>query len=88
MLRITCPHCGVRDEIEFRYRGGAGVVRPAADAGAAAFANYVYQRENLRGTHLEWWLHAGGCRQVLKVARDTASHRIINVSLPSGEGQQ
>jgi heterotetrameric sarcosine oxidase delta subunit len=85
MLRINCPHCGVRDEIEFRYRGDASVVRPAADTGEAAFADYVYQRENLRGTHLEWWLHAGGCRQVLKVARDTATHRIVSVLAASEE---
>jgi heterotetrameric sarcosine oxidase delta subunit len=82
MLRIKCPHCGLRDESEFRYRGDASVARPGADSGEAAFAGYVYQRVNPRGTHLEWWLHFGGCRQVLKVERDTVSHRIIAVSLP------
>ena len=28
MLRIRCPWCGVRDEIEYRYRGDATRVRP------------------------------------------------------------
>ena len=37
MLRIHCPHCGTRDEVEFRYRGDAGVRRPAAAADTAAF---------------------------------------------------
>ncbi|MBV8909619.1 MAG: sarcosine oxidase subunit delta, partial [Gammaproteobacteria bacterium] len=32
MLRITCPCCGERDEIEFRYRGDASRSRPAAGA--------------------------------------------------------
>ena len=82
MLRIKCPWCGVRDESEFRYRGDASKVRPAADAGAAAFAAYVYERNNPRGWHLEWWLHAGGCRSLIKVLRHTHSHEIRWVGLP------
>ena len=41
MLRIRCPWCGERDEIEFRYRGDARRVRPAADAGLEAFTAYA-----------------------------------------------
>jgi heterotetrameric sarcosine oxidase delta subunit len=76
MLRIPCPWCGERDEVEFRYRGDAGVARPAGDAELQAFVAYVYARENPLGWHLEWWLHAGGCRQLLKVLRHTLSHEI------------
>ena len=32
MIRIDCPWCGPRDEIEFTYRGDATRARPAADA--------------------------------------------------------
>ncbi len=76
MLRIDCPHCGIRDEVEFRYRGDAGVRRPAADADVSAFAAYVYERANPRGWHLEWWYHAAGCRQYLQVWRHTVTHDI------------
>ena len=76
MLRIDCPWCGERDEIEFRYRGDASVRRPAAQAGHVAFQAYVFQRRNPRGWHLEWWLHAGGCRQLLKLQRHTLTHEI------------
>lgn len=76
MLRIACPWCGERDETEFRYRGDASHARPAADAGLAAFTAYVYERENRYGWHLEWWLHVGGCRKLLKVRRHTVSHEI------------
>ncbi|HEY4880876.1 MAG TPA: sarcosine oxidase subunit delta [Steroidobacteraceae bacterium] len=76
MLRIRCPWCGERDEIEFRYRGDASRPRPAADAGLAAFCDYVYQRDNPQGWHLEWWLHVGGCRTLLKIERHTLSHEI------------
>ena len=76
MLRIPCPWCGVRDEVEFRYRGDATRSRPGAEGGAAEFTAYVYARENPLGWHLEWWLHVGGCRRLLKVERHTLSHEI------------
>ncbi len=83
MLRIPCPWCGERDEIEFRYRGDAGRVRPAPGAGLAAFTAYVYERANPLGWHLEWWLHVGGCRRLLKVLRHTATHEIGWVGAPA-----
>ncbi|MCO4055049.1 MAG: sarcosine oxidase subunit delta [Bosea sp.] len=80
-MRIACPHCGLRDESEFRYRGDASVSRPDGDAGADAFTAYVYERTNPQGWHGEWWLHVGGCRQVLKVLRHTATHDIAAVGM-------
>jgi heterotetrameric sarcosine oxidase delta subunit len=83
MLRIPCPNCGARDEVEFRYRGAAGRARPPAEAGVAAFSAYVYERDNVLGWHLEWWLHVGGCRSLLKVLRHTLTHEIGWVGGPS-----
>jgi sarcosine oxidase subunit delta len=82
MLRIPCPWCGLRDETEFRYRGDAGKIRPAADAPLAAFNAYVYERDNPCGWHLEWWLHVGGCRRLLRLVRHTLSHEIYSVARP------
>jgi sarcosine oxidase subunit delta len=82
MLRITFPHCGVRDETEFRYRGDATLTRPAADAGDAAFTRYVYERNNPKGWHAEWWIHVAGCRAVLRVVRHTVTHELHSVTLP------
>jgi heterotetrameric sarcosine oxidase delta subunit len=79
MLRIACPHCGERDEVEFRYRGDASVRRPPADADATAYAAYVYERRNPRGWHLEWWFHGAGCRQWLQLWRHTVTHEIHSV---------
>jgi methylglutamate dehydrogenase subunit B len=76
MLRISCPWCGERDEIEFRYRGDASKERPAAGAGLEAFTSYTYARENRRGWHLEWWLHVAGCRKLIKLVRHTVTHEI------------
>jgi heterotetrameric sarcosine oxidase delta subunit len=79
VLRIRCPWCGERDESEFRYRGDARVRRPAEAADAAEVATYVYERDNPRGWHVEWWLHTAGCRMLLQVVRHTVSHRIAAV---------
>lgn len=89
MHRIACPFCGPRDEVEFRYRGDAGVTRPVlvADDPAAlpAFLAYVYERENPLGWHLEWWQHAQGCRRVVKALRQTGTHAIAWTGWPTDE---
>jgi methylglutamate dehydrogenase subunit B len=82
MLLIRCPFCGPRDEAEFRYKGDADAMRPVEEAGRTAFQVYVYERDNPSGWHTEWWLHAAGCRQMLKVVRHTVTHRIHAVGLP------
>lgn len=85
MIRIPCPHCGLRDEAEFTYRGDATAVRPDADAPVEAFHDYVYARRNPRGWHLEWWYHSGGCRQFLKVVRHTMTHEVHAVGLATAD---
>lgn len=75
-MRIQCPHCGVRDEAEFTYRGDASVARPGGDAGVDAFHDYLYLRANSRGWQAEWWQHLGGCRAVFTLRRHTVTHEI------------
>lgn len=80
MLLIPCPWCGDRPEVEFRYAGQAHLVR-APDPGAvddAAWARYLYYRDNARGVHAERWRHVHGCGRFLNVLRDTYSDRIIH----------
>lgn len=85
MLRIPCPWCGERDEIEFRYRGDATGRRPADEAALEDFISYVYERVNPLGWHSEWWLHVGGCGQLLKIVRHTMTHEIRFVGAPGDE---
>jgi len=82
MIRIACPTCGIRDEVEFRYRGDATVRRPAEQEGEAAAFAYVFERENPKGWHVEWWQHVHGCRAVVKVVRHTVSHEIAWTGRP------
>ncbi len=84
MLRIPCPFCGVRDESEFRYRGDASRSRPHPEAEPDAFCAYVYERDNPRDWHSEWWLHVAGCRRLLKVVRHTLTHEIRSVEAAAG----
>jgi len=83
MHQIQCPWCGVRDEAEFQYKGDATVVRPADDADEAGFFRYVYLRDNPRGWHTEWWHHVAGCRQFVKVVRNTLTHEVAATGTPA-----
>ncbi len=78
-MRIACPHCGPRGVDEFSYLGDATLTRPASDAPEAAFADYVYFRDNPAGEHRELWQHASGCQSWLVVTRDTRTHAISQV---------
>ena len=76
MLRIPCPWCGIRDETEFRFGGEAHVERPGLEVNDAAWADYLFNRENPKGLHYERWCHVYGCSQWFNVVRDTVTHEI------------
>jgi heterotetrameric sarcosine oxidase delta subunit len=76
MLRIRCPFCGPRDEIEFRYGGQTGVAVPADPEALddEMWARYVFFRDNPRGPFAERWAHAAGCRRWFDAVRDTVTN--------------
>jgi sarcosine oxidase subunit delta len=78
MMSIPCPHCGPRDETEFGYGGAAGVVYPdrPAELDDAAWADYLFVRDNPRGWFDERWVHQAGCRQWFVVTRHTVTNEI------------
>jgi heterotetrameric sarcosine oxidase delta subunit len=65
--------------VEFSYGGDAINQRPddSPETSEARWVDYVYGRDNRRGPHLEYWHHVNGCRQWLKVKRDTMTHEIL-----------
>ena len=81
MLQIECPWCGTRDETEYSYGGEAHIARPLAENNLSdtEFADYLFHRDNAKGLFLERWQHSAGCRRWFNVARDTLSHKIIEV---------
>jgi sarcosine oxidase, subunit delta len=80
MLLISCPYCGPRPEIEFRYGGEAHITRPhdPAQLDDAAWQNYLYARTNPKGRHFERWRHASGCNRFFNCLRDTVSDAILH----------
>ena len=68
MLRIACPHCGVRDHEEFGYFGDASKAYPPLGAEHRdGWIEAVFMRDNPRGVHREFWQHVSGCRRWLVV---------------------
>jgi heterotetrameric sarcosine oxidase delta subunit len=89
VLLIPCPWCGPRAQVEFTYGGDATLARPAPDAPEAAWVAYVFLRDNPAGAHDELWFHGAGCRQWLRLRRDTRTHEILGsgppVEAPAGD---
>jgi sarcosine oxidase subunit delta len=82
-MRIPCPHCGSRDSREFVARGDAAPTRPSGDSADAMF-DYLYLRDNPAGAFEELWYHAQGCRNWLRVARNTVTHAIAGAQFAKG----
>ncbi len=81
-MRITCPHCGERDRREFYYVGDAlAINRPAPDAGAQAWNDYVHNRDNPAGVTRDLWYHESGCSAWIVVTRNTITHEITATHL-------
>ncbi len=80
-MRISCPLCGERGSDEFAYHGDATLRRPGPDAAPAAWADYVYLRDNPPGRHTELWFHAAACQAWLVVDRDLRSHEVFAARL-------
>ncbi len=77
MLTIVCPHCGARDQTEFRAGGEADRPRPADPFALtdAEWADFLFMRGNVMGLQRELWVHAAGCGKWFSLTRDTRTHR-------------
>ena len=82
MLNIKCPYCGDRSQKEFAYGGDGTVVRPQLNQEVTdeKWDEFVYLRKSPRGKHIELWHHIAGCRQWIKVQRDTVTHEIFKTA--------
>jgi len=79
MLLLTCPYCGPRAEVEFRYGGEAHIARPAEPhtLSDAAWCEFLFVRTNPKGMHAERWNHAHGCQRWFNVLRDSVTDRVV-----------
>ena len=78
MLLINCPWCGDRAETEFSNGGEAGIARPLNPDALSddEWADYLFNRNNLRGRYKELWNHSQGCRRWFEAERDTVTYEI------------
>ena len=80
MLLIHCPYCEEDlPEAEFVYAGQAHVVR-AKDPSSQTdeqWEEFLFIRENPKGTHFERWRHLHGCGRYYNAARDTVSDKFL-----------
>lgn len=83
MLEILCPWCGRRPHTEFAYGGDASQHHPET-SGLDAWVKTTYFRKNAVGTHTELWYHRDGCRQWLRVSRDTLTHAVHDTAFVTG----
>ena len=82
MLDIKCPHCGNRSQKEFTYGGDGTIKRPELNKEISdkIWDDFIYLRKSPRGKHVELWHHVAGCRQWIRVHRDTLTHEIFKTS--------
>jgi heterotetrameric sarcosine oxidase delta subunit len=78
MLLLTCPHCGPRNVNEFRH-GGETNPRPSDPSAVddAAWADFLYMRQNTLGVQTEWWYHRQGCGQWFLAERHTGTNAVV-----------
>lgn len=87
MLLLTCPVCGVTgEETEFAPGGEAHITRFGPGSSDAAFRDYLFQRQNPRGVHLERWRHAFGCGKWFHAARCTETLEVFGTYLAQTHG--
>jgi sarcosine oxidase subunit delta len=87
-MRISCPICGDRDHREFYYMGHDTYLnRPAEDAGAEAWDDYLHNRDNPAGVTRDLWHHTMGCTAWIAVTRNTVTHEILSTELAKSLGK-
>ncbi len=78
MLELTCPYCGaVCAETELAPGGEAHLKRMGPGTSDAAFAAYLFERQNPKGVHFERWRHVYGCGKWFHAARCTRTLEVF-----------
>lgn len=80
MLKISCPFCGPRNEVEFIHGGPLKDQRPedASQLEDQAWIEYLTVPINPLGPVQERWWHVCGCSSWFTITRDTRSHDIVD----------
>ncbi len=82
-ILLTCPNCGQRDILEFRF-GGEVLDPPAKDAPAEDWLRHSHMRTNAEGEQREWWNHRFGCRKWFLALRNRTTNEASETYWPEG----
>ena len=79
MLKIDCPFCGERAEIEFHGGGEAHIARPDASVERTddEWRAYLFLRDNPKGLIRERWNHSHGCQRWFNAVRNTVTDQFV-----------
>lgn len=85
MLRVNCPWCGFREEVEFTCHGEANIFRPnkSDSLNDGDWGEYVFFKENAKGIVLERWEHSSGCRRWFVALRDNVTDNFLGFAKPN-----
>ncbi|MGV6839469.1 MAG: sarcosine oxidase subunit delta [Planktomarina sp.] len=78
MLTLNCPNCGLdKDETELSYGGQAHLKRFGPGSSDQDFEDYLFNRPNPKGVHLERWRCSAGCAKWFHAARCTVTMQVF-----------
>lgn len=88
MMLLPCPECGPRNVSEFRYVGEVAARPDPATTTVREWRMYLHYRKNIFGWRPENWYHRAGCRQYVRMERNTATNEVRTTaeSEDSGSG--
>jgi heterotetrameric sarcosine oxidase delta subunit len=85
MIRIPCPHCGLRNASEFRHIGEVSKRPDPNETGIEEWRAYLYVRNNPADWTTETWYHNAGCRQHFVTERHTVTNEVRTSRLPASQ---
>jgi methylglutamate dehydrogenase subunit B len=83
-FQINCPNCGSRSPYEFKFGGECKTV-PDPGADLKTWCDYLYFHENMSGFQEEWWFHARGCGDWIRIRRNTVTHEVAPIDAVAGQ---
>lgn len=87
LLLIPCPHCGDRDEAEFRYGGEVhphSGPRSETPISTEQWGERLFLRNNSAGVITESWFHLHGCQRWIELNRDTRTDEFMGTTASEG----
>ena len=81
MKFLNCPLNGKRSLSEFQY-GGVVKEIPGPDDGDAAWSDYLFLEDNIRGVVREWWCHLPSSYWFI-AERNTVTDEVITTFDPA-----